>query len=67
MTKFLIAILLALSFLGGYYAGRIPGSPDLIAQARQVFRQASQLTAQALAYGNHAQDKHKPAKAGISD
>jgi len=41
MWKVLLVILLAGVFLGGYYVGRLPGSPDLIDWAEKTLDSAS--------------------------
>lgn len=41
MRKLILLILLAASFLGGYYLGRRPGSPDVIRWCRQACRQSA--------------------------
>lgn len=41
MTKLILLILLAASFLGGYYLGRKPGSPDVIGWCRQTCQRSA--------------------------
>jgi len=41
MKRLLGVVLLAAAFLGGYHLGRMPGSPDVIGTAREVFQEAA--------------------------
>lgn len=38
-----ILIVLAGTFLGGYYVGRLPGSPDIFAMAQDGYHRAGEL------------------------
>jgi len=40
MRKLITTALVAAAFLGGYYLGRAPGSPDILALAKQAYCQA---------------------------
>lgn len=42
MKTSIVCILIAAAFLGGYYLGRHPGSPDILAWAQQTCQQVTQ-------------------------
>jgi len=42
IKRFIVLVLLGAAFLGGYYLGRKPGSPDIFRYADDVYRQAGQ-------------------------
>lgn len=42
IKRFVLLLLLAGTFLGGYYVGHKPGSPDLFATAEDLYRQAGE-------------------------
>ena len=44
MRKLILFIFLAAIFLGGYYLGRIPGSPDLFSWSQQVYGRVATAT-----------------------
>ncbi len=41
--KLFVLMVLAATFLGGYYLGREPGSPDIFAAVRDGYEKAAQL------------------------
>ena len=43
IKRFIILTMLCATFLGGYYLGRLPGSPDIIGRAGQGYDQAAQV------------------------
>jgi len=44
MRRLIKLILLLAVFLGGYYVGRRPGSPDIFAKAGQAYRRVTSAT-----------------------
>jgi len=42
MIRTLAVLLLIVAFLAGYYVGRLPGSPDVFAWARETYQKASE-------------------------
>ena len=50
MKRVLTLLLLAGAFLGGYYLGRLPNSPDIFAWARSTFDQATEMGREAEEY-----------------
>ena len=48
-------------FVGGYYVGRLPGSPDIFAWAQRAYQQASEASyAVRDAVSDHAGQGHAP-------
>lgn len=50
MKRVLTLFLLTAAFLGGYYLGRLPNSPDIFAWGRRTFDQAVDMGRQAERY-----------------
>jgi hypothetical protein len=57
MRRFIVLIMLAGAFFGGYQTGRLPGSPDLIPIARDAYNQAADVCARLIVLGRQAADK----------
>lgn len=53
MRRLLRFILLIAVFLGGYYLGRLPNSPDIFDYARQAYRRAVQAGERVSARARH--------------
>ena len=57
IKKLFILILLAAAFVGGYYCGRQPDSPDIIGKAQAYYKQASEAGQQLMAVVNGEPEK----------
>jgi len=57
IKKLFILILLAAAFVGGYYCGRQPNSPDIFGKAQVYYRQASEAGQQLMAVVNGEPEK----------
>jgi hypothetical protein len=57
MRRFIVLMMLAGAFFGGYQTGRLPGSPDLIPIARDAYNQAADICARLIVIGREAARK----------
>ncbi|HET6428472.1 MAG TPA: hypothetical protein VFJ30_08685 [Phycisphaerae bacterium] len=64
MRRLLRLILITATFLGGYYFGRMPGSPDIFAYARGTYRSAVRASEKVSARAE--QDDSSYAKAALN-
>ena len=65
IKRLILLVLLAATFLGGYYLGHRPGSPDIFAHAQDAYGEAGEVGGQLWDWANgrpHAGADAAPAK-----
>jgi len=62
MKKLILLVLVASAFLGGYYLGRLPGSPDVFGWSKRTYRQVTAWAGQAAAVKQPGRQVTAPAR-----